>query len=293
VVSSRLIDEIVSKTFFACAASSIAIVFGIFIYIVYSGYPQLQQWILYGFGLSWTNNWGILSGAFYTFYTGMGATILSAAVGIPCAIYLAEYASPKLRNIVKPSLEVLTSLPSIIVGLIGVVVIVGMLETLFKAGNGQGVVAAWIVLFIMTLPLVASITEDAIRAVPYELKEAALALGATKWQTTLRVSLPGAKSGMLASIVLGMGTAIGETMAVWMVIGGGLTPSAPPSLTYLFGATDIIPTLIATTYKSGESGQLRIAQCAAAALILFLIVGALNIAIRRITTREGQRGQHN
>jgi phosphate transport system permease protein len=279
-------DRIVSKIFFLCAASSIAIVLSIFIYIFYSGLPQLQEWVLHGFGMTWRPSWGIIPGAFYTFYTGIGATALASAVGIPCAIYLAEYASPKLRNIIKPSLEVLTSLPSIIVGLIGVVVVVSMLKNLINVGTGQGVVAAWIVLFIMTVPLVASITEDAIRAVPQELKEASLALGATKWQTTIRVSLPCAESGILTSVVLGMGTAIGETMAVWMVIGGGLVPSAPPSLTYLFGTTDTIPVLIAMSYKGGESGQIYIAQCAAAAFILFLIVGILNLAIRRNTKRQ-------
>jgi len=286
MVSSRLIDRIVAKIFFLCAASSIAIVLSIFLYIAYSGFPTLQEWILHGFGMSWRPNYGVIPAAFYTFYTGIGATALAAAFGIPCGIYLAEYAAQRVRNIVKPSLEVLTSLPSIIVGLVGVVLIVATLKNLFNVGNGQGVVAAWIVLFIMTLPLIASITEDAIRAVPQDLKEASLALGATKWQTTLRVSIPCAQSGILTSVVLGMGTAIGETMAVWMVIGGGLVPSAPPSFAYLFGTTDTIPVVIALSYKTGESGVGAISQCAAAAFILFLIVGLMNLAIRANARRQ-------
>jgi phosphate transport system permease protein len=290
LVSGKIVDSIVSKIFFTCAVSSIIVVFSIFIYISYSSIPQLQQWILNGFGMSWKPGNGIIPAAFYTFYTGIGATALSAAVGIPCAIYLAEYAGPKIRNFIKPSLEILTSLPSIIVGLIGVVVIVGMLENLFSVGNGQGVVAAWIVLFIMTLPLVASISEDAIRAVPHEQIEASLALGATRWQTTLKVSLPGARSGILTSLVLGMGTAIGETMAVWMVITGGLVPSAAPSLSYLFGNIDTIPVVIALSYKGGESGANNIPQCAGAALILFVIVGLLNFAIRRTSKSNKNTG---
>jgi phosphate transport system permease protein len=286
LVSSKLIDNIVKNIFLVCAASSIVIVFGIFIYIFYEATPQLQSWLLHGFGMTWIpygdmTPFGIIPASFYTLYTGVGATILSALVGIPCAIYLAEYATPKARNFIKPSLEVLTSLPSIIVGLIGVVVIVGMLQNLFDVGSGKGLVAAWLVLFVMILPLVASITEDAIRAVPNELREASLALGATKWQTTQKVSLPGAKSGMLTSLVLAMGTAVGETMAVWMVVGGGFAPTPPPSLTYFFGNLDTIPIEIALSYKGGESGGSTMAQCAAAAVILFLIVGILNIAIRK------------
>jgi phosphate transport system permease protein len=288
LVSGKLIDNIVSKIFFICAVSSIVIVFSIFIFIFYNSLPQLKIWNLEGYGMTWfpyqdMPPWGIIPAAFYTFYTGIGATILSAVIGIPCAVYLAEYASPKLRNFIKPSLEILTSLPSIIVGLIGIVVIVGMLQDSLGVPTGQGVLAAWLVLFIMTLPLVASITEDAIRAVPNEQREASLALGATQWQTTLKVSLPGARSGMLTAIVLGMGTAIGETMAVWMVIGNGSVPSVAPALTNLLGSVDTIPVVIALSYKSGESGVNNISSCAAAALILFLIVGLLNLAIRKTT----------
>jgi phosphate transport system permease protein len=197
MVSSQLIDSAISKIFFLCAASSIFIVFGIFIYILDMGLPQLQDWILNGFGLLWdpyTNSlYGILSMAFYTLYTATGATVMATAIGIPCAIYLAEYANNKIRNIIKPSLEVLTSMPSILVGLVGVVLIVLTIQKVFNlSGSGIGVMAAWIVLFVLALPLVASIAEDAIRAVPSELKEASLALGATQWQTTLKVSLPGA-----------------------------------------------------------------------------------------------------
>lgn len=290
--NGKLIDNIVSKIFFICAVSSIAIVFSIFVYIFYNSLPQLEIWNLNGYGMTWfpyqdMPPWGIIPAAFYTFYTGIGATILAAAVGIPCAIYLAEYASPKLRNMIKPSLEILTSLPSIIVGLIGIVVIVGMLQDVLGVPTGQGVLAAWLVLFIMTLPLVASITEDSIRAVPNELREASLALGATQWQTTLKVSLPGARSGMLTALVLGMGTAIGETMAVWMVVGGGSVPSTAPSFTTLFGNVDTIPVVIALSYKSGESGANNIPPCAAAALILFLIVGLLNIGIKK--TSKGNK----
>ncbi len=288
MVSSNLIDKIVSKVFFACAASSIVIVFMIFIFILNLGFPQLQQWVLNGFGLNWHSNFGVLSAAFYTLYTGAGSTLLAAIIGIPCAIYLAEYANTKVRNFVKPSLEVLTSMPSILIGLIGVVLIVVTIKDFFNLTiAGIGVLAAWIVLFVLSLPLIASIAEDAIRAVPHELKEASLALGATKWQTTVKVSVPIAKSGILAALILAMGNAIGETMAVWMVVGGGVVPSAPPAVTYLFGPIDTIPTLIALYYKQGEVSVSQMTPLAGAAFLLFVIVGLLNIVIRASLKNRG------
>lgn len=280
MVSSKLVDNIVSKIFFICAFSSVIIVFAIFAYIFNLGFPQFQEWITHGFGLDWYNNFGILSPAFYSLYTGAGATAIAAIIGIPCAIYLAEYANTKVRNILKPSLEVLTSIPSILVGLIGVVLVVATLKDFFGVGGGKGVLASWIVLFVLSLPLIASVSEDAIRAVPAEQKEASLALGATKWQTTLRVSVPGATSGIIASIILAMGSAIGETMAVWMVVGGGAFPSAPISVTNLFGTVDTIPTIIAMYYNKGESSGSQLNALASAAILLFIVVGFLNIIIR-------------
>ncbi len=255
------------------------------------GLPQLQDWILNGFGLLWdpytSGLYGILSMAFYTLYTATGATVMATAIGIPCAIYLAEYANNKIRNIIKPSLEVLTSMPSILVGLVGVVLIVLTIQKVFNlSGSGIGVMAAWIVLFVLALPLVASIAEDAIRAVPSELKEASLALGATQWQTTLKVSLPGAKSGILTALILALGSSIGETMAVWMVIGGGMYPSIAPSLTYLFGSVDTIPTLIAANYKQGEITLDLLPALMGAAFILFVIVGGLNVILRRFIQKK-------
>jgi phosphate transport system permease protein len=290
LVSSSLIDKLVAKIFFLCAFSSVFIVFAIFIYILNLGYPQILQWFMHGFGLNWYSGYGVLSYVFYSLYTGAGATVLAAIVGIPCAIYLAEYANMKVRNILKPSLEVLTSLPSILIGLIGVVLVVATLASFFGVQNGQGVLAAWIVLFVLSLPLIASVSEDAIRSVPAEQKEASLALGATRWQTTLKVSVPGAMSGIIASLILAMGSAIGETMAVWMVVGGGAYPSTSISLTSLFGTTDTIPTLIAMNYNKGESSVDQLGALAAAAFLLFVIVGVLNIAIRLALRKRKETG---
>ena len=279
LVSSKLVDKIVSKLFFACAFSAVVIVMSIFIYTFYLGSPQLQQWVMRGFGLNWDPNYGVLTATFYTFYTGAGAAAIAAIVGLPCAIYLAEYANMRVRNVIKPTLEVLTSIPSILVGLIGVVLVVETLKNFFNLGSGQGVLAVWIVLFVLSLPLVASVSEDAIRAVPAEQREASLALGATKWQTSLRVSIPGAISGIAASLILAMGNAIGETLAVFMVIGGG-NSTTTISLTNLFQRVDTIPTIILLNYNRGENGASQAGSLSAASFLLFVIVGILNIAIR-------------
>jgi len=144
--------------------------------------------------------------------------VLAAVIGIPAAIYLAEFSPAWLRNIIKPCVELLVGIPSIVLGFFGLIVIVTYIRDSF-GGYGECILAGWIILAIMTLPHVISISEDSIRAVPKEYKEGSLALGATQLQTIKKVILPNARSGILAAMVLGMGNAIGETMAVLMVNG--------------------------------------------------------------------------
>ena len=212
----NLKEQVIEKCLFVCAASSIAIVFLIFFMVVYIGYPIIADWLLNGFGMSWSptsGKFGILPYMYSTLYVGIGATLIATLLGLPCAIYLAEFANRKIRNIVKPSLEALSGFPSVVMGLVGFALLLGIIRTSFNVGSGYGVLAAWIVLGIMSLPHVASIAEDSIRAVPRELREASLALGATRWQTLLKVLIPGARPGIIAAIVLAMGSAVGETMA--------------------------------------------------------------------------------
>ncbi len=273
-------EKIIELFFLLCAISSIALVFLIFASVTYIGSPVIINWVLHGFGMEWGIDFGILRYIFSTLYVGIGATIAASIIGIPCAIYLSEFADKKLRNIIKPSLEILTGFPSVVMGIIGLILICGTItQALNLSSPGLGVLAAWILLGIMSLPHVASISEDSMRAVPNELREASLALGATNWQTTLKVVVPYAKSGILAAIILGMGNAIGETMAVMFVIGRVSQP--PIDLFALTTLSDVIPSLIAGSNIRAREGDVNLAGIFAAGFILFVIIFVLNILIRR------------
>jgi phosphate transport system permease protein len=251
----------------------------IVVMLLQQGYPIISQWTLHGFGMNWAPTagmYGTLPLIFLTFYAGAGCTILATIIGIPCAIYLAEFAENRTRNIIKPSLEVLTGLPSIIMGLVGVSLVIPTIGKVGGPGTGYGILAVWIVVGIMSLPTVATISEDAIRAVPKELKEASLGLGATRWQTMIKVIVPVAKQGILAAIILGMGNAVGETMAVYLIVGSVMTPTLSLDI---FHPTNLIPSIIAT----GATGDFSyFPPLYALGFILFFIIAALNLIIRRL-----------
>ncbi len=212
---------------------------------------------------------------FLTFYAGVGCTIVATVIGIPCAIYLAEFADIRVRNIIKPSLEVLTGLPSIVMGLVGAALVINAIS--MAAGpeaKSGGILAVWLVVGVMSLPTVASISEDAIRSVPKDLKEASLGIGATRWQTMTKVTVPVAMPGILAAVILGMGNAVGETMAAYMLVGGTNTPQLSLDLLH---PTNLIPPIIA----SGATGDFSyLPPLYALGFVLFLIIGALNLIIR-------------
>ncbi len=154
---------------------SVFIIFFMVYALVYQGYPIIGNWFLNGFGMTWmpiAADYGSIPLIFLTFYEGVGCTLVATIIGIPCAIYLAEFADNRIRNIVKPSLEVLTGLPSVIMGLVGAGVVVAAITEIGGPGTGNGMLAVWLVVGIMSLPTVASISEDSIRRVPRDLKEA-------------------------------------------------------------------------------------------------------------------------
>jgi phosphate transport system permease protein len=252
--------------------------------VTYGGYPVIANWLAYGFGMEWlplSGEYGVIPLVFTTFYLGIGATALAAVIGIPCAIYLAEFADMRFRSIIKPSLEILTGVPSVVIGLVGFVLIVNVLVNL--TGVGSSMLAAWIVVGVMSLPTVASISEDAIRAVPHDLKEASLALGATRWQTMRHILLPAARSGILASLVLAMGAAVGETMAVIMVIGRRVPP--PITLNPIVVSNVITAEIVGYWAESASIPEL-VQALFGLGFILFVIVGVLNLLISRAVKRS-------
>ena len=272
-------EHVIQTICLICAAISVVAVLAIFYSLGYDGYPIISDWLLNGFGMRWIPHGGIYGATpliINTFNAGIGCTVIATIIGIPTAIYLAEFANNRLRNIVKPCLEILTGFPSIILGIVGASIVVGAISTIGGPGTGGGLLAVWIVVGIMSLPTVATISEDAIKAVSKDLKEASLGLGATRWQTMTRVTIPVATPGILAAVLLGMGNAIGETMAAFFIV-GTIVPSK--IATDPIRGVALIPVQIAQETGNDWSNM---EPYFALGFILFFIIGILNLIIRRL-----------
>jgi len=230
-ISRQMMDVLSRRGVFLTALAAILIVFLIGIFVIQQGLPAFRVIGVFEFlfGDVWRpgiNEFGILPMIVGSIYVTIGALLLSAPLGIACAIFLAEVAPYRIRGVVRSAIELLVGIPSVVYGLVGMVVLVPLIREI--GGNGYSVLAGVIVLTIMVLPTVVSISEDSIRAVPLSYREGALALGANHWQTIWHVILPAARSGIMAAVILAMGRAIGETMAMIMVIGNSIIiPSSP------------------------------------------------------------------
>jgi phosphate transport system permease protein len=219
-------DDLVRLVLILFALSSLAFLFIIFAFILTEGLPLFYKVGVKNIvaGMKWAPTkgfFGILPMIISSFMVTGGALIVGAPLALACATYLSEYAGKKTKIILKPSLELLAGIPSVVYGFLGVIYIVPMVRQ-YLGGAGFSILSTSLVLAIMILPTITSISFDALIAVPAAYREGSLAMGATKWQTVRRVVLPAAGSGILASFILGMGRAIGETMAVIMVAGNAL-----------------------------------------------------------------------
>jgi phosphate transport system permease protein len=226
-------DHLARYMVFISATVSFIILLAIAVFILKDGLPAFGEigFFNFLFGTVWRpgqEQYGILTMIVGSVVVTIGSLLLAVPLGIACAILLAEVAPFKLRQFLRPSVELLVGIPSVVYGLVGLVLLVPAVREI--GGNGFSVLAASIVLMAMVLPTIISISEDSIRAVPHSYKEGSLAMGTTHWQTIRSVLLPAAKSGIGASIVLGMGRAVGETMAMIMVIGNSIVfPTSPLS----------------------------------------------------------------
>ena len=264
----------VGRGLFVCASISTIIVFLITFYLLREGIGILN-WN-YLTGLTWNpeiDSYGILPTLVSTVIVVAGAAVIAVALAIPSAIFLAEFAPFWLRNIIKSAAEVIVGIPSIVIGLFGVIVIVPFIRDHIGGTNGSSILAGWIVLALMIIPNILTISEDALRAVPAAYREASLALGATRWQTVRNVLLPSASSGIRASLILGIGRALGETMAVMMVIGNPRIPFIPTSI---LDQVRTLTSTIAIEFSYTSWGSQHMQALYAMGIILFFIVMALN-----------------
>ncbi|ADZ08730.1 phosphate ABC transporter, inner membrane subunit PstC [Methanobacterium lacus] len=216
-------EKFVKWVLFATGLSSIAIILLIILFIFNEGIPAITNigFFNFVFGMTWAPSNGQY-GVFPMVIGTLGITALALLLAVPlsicCAVFLSEIAPPTMRKILKPTIQGLAGIPSVIYGFFGLVVLVPFMRVHY-GGTGFSLLAASLILTIMILPTITSISEDALRSIPMEYKEASFALGATQWQTIKNVLLPAAVPGVITAIILGMGRAIGETMAVIMVAG--------------------------------------------------------------------------
>lgn len=224
---------------------------------------------------------GVLPLILGTLWVSLGAILIALPLGLATAIYMAEIANDKIRRILKPLIELLAGIPSVVYGFFGLVIIVPQIQILFNLPVGETALAGSIILGIMALPTIITISEDALRTTPRTMKEASLALGANKWQTIHRVVIPYSISGITAASILGIGRAIGETMAVLMVTGNAAV--IPHTL---LEPVRTIPATIAAELGEAPQGGLHFKALFALGCILFIITMAINISVELITSRK-------
>jgi phosphate transport system permease protein len=224
---------------------------------------------------------GVLPLILGTLWVSLGAILLALPLGLASAVYMSEIANEKVRRIMKPLIELLAGIPSVVYGFFGLVIIVPLIQKTFDLPVGETGLAGSIVLGIMALPTIITISEDAMRNTPRAMKEASLALGASKWQTIYKVVVPYSVSGITAGAILGIGRAIGETMAVLMVTGNAAV--IPHSI---LEPVRTIPATIAAELGEAPNGGLHFKALFALGCILFLITLFINLTVEFVTSRK-------
>jgi len=279
--------------FFAIASASIAILFLIMLFLFREGLPIFEtvSFKEFVFGHYWYPTSDPADyGIFPLIIASLAVTGLSAAIAIPLgimtAVYLAEIASPRISEIVKPVVELLAALPSVVIGFFGMVIVAPWLQNTFGLLTGLNMFNAALMLAFMSIPTICSISEDAIHSVPTALKEASLALGATHLETIFRVIVPASISGICTAVILGMSRAIGETMVVLMVAGGAaLIPRS------IFDPVRPMPASIAAEMAEAPVGGEHYYALFAIGIVLFVFTMIFNLLADYISNRYRQVGE--
>ena len=283
---SKYAENIIHMVFLLLGLITVGCVLLITIYLLISGLPAIMEIGLvdFLFGKEWASTasvpkYGILPFILTSVYGTAGAIVIGVPVGFMTAVYLSKIASPKVKSIMHSAVSLLAGIPSVVYGLVGMLVLVPGIRKVFNVPDGASLLAAIIVLAIMILPSIIKLSITALDAVPKEYEDASLALGATPIETYFKVSVPAAKSGIAASVVLGVGRAIGEAMAVMMVAGN--VPNLPDSL---FQSVRFLTTAVSSemAYSSGLQQQALFSI----ALVLFLFIMMINAALNFFLKRE-------
>jgi len=272
--------------FLLCGIVSVAFVLFISAYLIVSGIPAIRAIGLkeFLFGTVWsagTQQFGILPFILTSFYGTAGAVLLGVPVGIFTAVYLSKAAPRGAAAVIHTAVELLAGIPSVVYGLVGMIVLVPGIQKLFHLSSGACLFSAILVLAIMILPSIISVSETALRAVPPEYEEGSLALGATKMETWFRVSVRAARSGIVTSVVLGIGRAIGEAMAIIMVSGN------VANMPSLFSSVRFLTTAIASEMSYAAYGSLQRQALYSIGLVLFLFIMLINAFLNTVVKRKG------
>ena len=281
-------EKFIEGWIFLAGILTIVILLGIIFLLLKEGLPiflHTPPWEFF-FGTKWypvsePPTFGIMPFFVATIWITLVATIISVPVGVACAAYLAEVAPGKVRETVKPVIEILAGIPSVVMGFIGLMLLSPLVQSIFHLNTGLSGMTAGIMLSLMSLPIIISVSEDAMRAVPDDFRQAAYALGATRWETIWHVCIPGALSGITAAVMLGVGRAIGETMTVLMVAGGALAVPISPTEPMM-----PMTAAIASGIGNAVRGGLQYQSLFAIGLVLFVATLAVNLIADRVLERQ-------
>ena len=287
---NRVFENVVHGIFLLLGLITVGCVLLITVYLIISGIPAIKEigLVKFLFGKEWASTaaepkFGILPFILTSVYGTAGAILIGVPVGFFTAVFLSKVAGKKVRSAMETAVSLLAGIPSVVYGLVGMLVLVPAVRSIFHVPDGASLLAAIIVLAIMILPSIIKVSVTALDAVPKEYEDASLALGASPVETFFRVSAPAAKSGIAAAVVLGVGRAIGEAMAVMMVAGN------VANMPSLFQSVRFLTTAVASEMSYSSPGSLQRNALFSIALVLFLFIMLLNAALNFFLKRDKEK----
>ncbi len=288
---AKIIENIVHGIFLVLGLITVAAVLLISVYLVISGIPAIKEigFTEFIFGKKWaptseTQQFGILPFILTSIYGTAGAILIGTPIGFFAAVYLSKIANSKVKNIVSSAVSLLAGIPSVVYGLVGMLVLVPTVRKFFNIPDGASLFSAIIVLSVMILPSIIKVSLTSLEAVPKEYEEGSLALGATPVETYFKISVPAAKSGIAAAVVLGVGRAIGEAMAVIMVSGN------VANMPGLFESVRFLTTAVSSEMAYAAGGSLHRQALFSIALVLFLFIMLINATLNFFLKKNKEEG---
>lgn len=287
---NNLLERVVHGIFLILGLITVGCVLIITIYLVISGIPAIKEIGLFKFlfGKTWVSTgtnpeYGILPFILTSVYGTAGAIVIGVPIGFFTAVYLSKVANRRVRSVIEAAVNLLAGIPSVVYGLVGMILLVPAIRVVFGVPDGASLLAAIVVLAVMVLPNIIKVSVTALDAVPKEYEDASLALGATPIETYFRVSVPAAKSGIVTAVVLGIGRAIGEAMAVMMVAGN------VANMPSLFQSVRFLTTAVASEMSYSSQGSLQRNALFSIALVLYLFIMLINATLNFFLKREKEK----